>query len=72
LRGGSSNQVNVNMKIRIPSNQLVAYKPMFLEVMKFAWIQYLSLLLPVLWVIYQFARFVFRNQIFETSVTVDK
>lgn len=63
------NTVKVHMKVRIPAHQVVLYRPGFLELMKFAWIQYICIFIPVAFVIYSFARFVYGNQIIETSVT---
>lgn len=65
--GGST--VTMHMKVRIPAKQLVLYRPGFLELMKFAWIQYICIFIPVAFIIYSFARFVYGNQIIETSVT---
>lgn len=71
LPGGQTSSVKISMKVRIPANEEVVYKPSFLETMKFAWIQYVSLLLPVGYIIYLFACFVYGNQILEASVTFD-
>lgn len=56
------------LKVRIPINQKFEYSPGFLEVMKFSWIQYLSLLIPVGYFIYSFAKFIYSNQILESQV----
>ncbi|CAG9317653.1 unnamed protein product [Blepharisma stoltei] len=71
LYGGQTGSIDIKMKVRIPANQPVVYRPVFLETMKFAWIQYVSLLIPVAYVVYLFANFVYGNQILEASVTYD-
>ena len=61
----------ISMKVRIPPNQQFEYSPAFLEVMKFAWVQYLSLLLPIAYLIFRFASFIYRNQILEAHVSYE-
>lgn len=56
------------LKLRVPVSQKFEYSPSFLEVMKFSWIQYLSLLIPVGFFIYSFAQFIYSNQILESQV----
>lgn len=68
--GGSS--LEVHMKVRVPANQMIMYKPPFIEVLKFAWVQYLAFLLPLGLLIFEFAKFVFGNKILESSVAVEK
>lgn len=63
------NYTTISMKVRIPPYQQYEYAPAFLEVMKFAWIQYLSLLLPISYLIYKFAGFIYSNQILESNVS---
>ena len=68
---GFSDKSIISMKVRIPQYQEFEYAPSFLEVMKFAWIQYICLLIPVGYLIYRFAGFIFRNQILESHVTYE-
>lgn len=42
------------------------YRPGFWETIKFAWIQYVSVLLIFLWVFERIQRFVFQNQVLTT------
>lgn len=42
------------------------YRPGFWETIKFAWIQYVSILLIFLWVFERIQRFVFQNQVLTT------
>eukprot|EP01016_Furgasonia_blochmanni_P045872 TRINITY_DN6529_c0_g1_i2.p1 TRINITY_DN6529_c0_g1~~TRINITY_DN6529_c0_g1_i2.p1 ORF type:complete len:233 (-),score=28.53 TRINITY_DN6529_c0_g1_i2:179-877(-) len=61
---GGSNLVTIDIKLEIPVNQAVIYVPNILENLKFSWIQYLSLLIPSLYVVRHILRFAFRNRIF--------
>ena len=52
----------------MPTAQEIKYQPGVLEVLKFAWVQYLALLVPCLLLFQGLAGFLFRHQIIETSV----
>lgn len=52
-------------QIRYPL-EVVTYRPGFWETIKFAWIQYVSVLLIFLWVFERIQRFVFQNQVLTT------
>ena len=62
-------QLVVNVKI--PSHQQVKYIPGTLQTLKFAWIQYLSLVIPSMLVFYTVCGFIFRHQIVDSAVTSD-
>lgn len=68
VRPGGQRSPTINMKIRIPTDASLAYVPPFLEVMKFAWVQYIALLLPVAFILGSFAKFLYSNQILESHV----
>ncbi|XP_059987998.1 transmembrane protein 231 [Lagenorhynchus albirostris] len=51
--------------IRYPM-EVISYLPGFWEMIKFAWIQYVSILLIFLWVFERIKRFVFQNQVVTT------
>ena len=68
---GLDSSCKISMKVRIPVYQKYEYAPGFLEVMKFAWVQYVSLLIPIGYLIYRFAGFIYRNQILESHVTYE-
>ncbi|NWR70136.1 TM231 protein, partial [Centropus unirufus] len=53
----------INTTIRYP----VEYQPGFWEMIKFAWIQYVSILLIFLWVFGRIKMFVFKNQVLSTT-----
>jgi Transmembrane protein 231 len=58
----------VDVTVKIPFNQEVKYIPGILETLKYAWIQYLSIFLPALWVYWQFVKFMFKYKIIETHI----
>jgi len=53
----------------VPTNEQFEYSPTFLEVMKFGWIQYQSILIPFALLFFGFASFVYSNQILEARVS---
>ncbi|XP_068458837.1 transmembrane protein 231 isoform X2 [Clinocottus analis] len=55
----------LNAEIRYPM-EVISYRPGFWETIKFAWIQYVSVLLVFLWVFERVQRFVFQNQVLAT------
>lgn len=61
--GGSGFELNA--EIRYPL-EVISYRPGFWETIKFAWIQYVSVLLIFLWVFERIQRFVFQNQVLTT------
>ena len=68
---GTANSSTIKISAEVPIGQRVVYIPGVLETLKFAWVQYLALLIPCLWVFYIVNGFVFRYQIVETSVSSD-
>lgn len=67
----SSRETELDISIIIPSYQEVIYISPLLTTLKFAWIQYLSIFIPSVFVCYFILLFIFRYQIFETSVIND-
>uniref|UniRef100_A0A3P9KV61 Transmembrane protein 231 n=1 Tax=Oryzias latipes TaxID=8090 RepID=A0A3P9KV61_ORYLA len=62
----------LNVEIRYPV-EVITYRPGFWETIKFAWIQYVSILLIFIWVFERVQRFVFQNQVLTTvSIPVGK
>uniref|UniRef100_A0A2R8MMG1 Transmembrane protein 231 n=1 Tax=Callithrix jacchus TaxID=9483 RepID=A0A2R8MMG1_CALJA len=55
----------INAVIRYPV-EVISYQPGFWEMVKFAWVQYVSILLIFLWVIERIKIFVFQNQVVTT------
>lgn len=68
IRPGGRFGTTVNLKIRIPSDASLTYVPPFLEVMKYAWVQYIALLIPIAFILGSFAKFLYGNQILESQV----
>ena len=68
MPGGKTASSQLNFKVRVPLAQTVLYRPGFLEIMKFAWIQYLSLLVPISYLLWLLASFIYTNQILESTV----
>ncbi|XP_069312387.1 transmembrane protein 231-like [Eulemur rufifrons] len=55
----------INAVIRYPV-EVISYQPGFWEMIKFAWVQYVSILLIFLWVFEKIKIFVFQNQVVTT------
>ena len=68
---GLKNTVEIKLKVRIPTAQPVEYRPRALEALKYAWVQYFSLLVPVAYFLFLFAKFIYGNQILESTVSYD-
>ncbi|XP_059483282.1 transmembrane protein 231 isoform X2 [Neocloeon triangulifer] len=63
IGGRASDQpFKLNVKLLVPQ-QNVKYIPGFWQVMKWAWLQYLSMLLVVKWVAYNLRYYIFTNQL---------
>lgn len=56
---------HISAQIRYPL-EVISYRPGFWETIKFAWIQYVSVLLIFLWVFSRVQTFVFQNQVLTT------
>ncbi len=50
---GGGAQTEIELKLRVPLNQPVHYVPGMVEMLKTAWIQYMYILIPVYFVIYE-------------------
>lgn len=61
----SSAPFELSAEIRYPL-EVITYRPGFWETIKFAWIQYVSVLLVFLWVFQRIQTFVFENQLLTT------
>eukprot|EP00742_Colponemidia_sp_Colp-10_P006875 GILJ01007370.1.p1 GENE.GILJ01007370.1~~GILJ01007370.1.p1 ORF type:complete len:309 (+),score=23.70 GILJ01007370.1:33-959(+) len=68
--GGGISEFTLSATIRIPF-EIVHYVPPFSETMKWAWVQYLSILIPVAWIAHMIMTFAYKNQIFETRTVTD-
>ncbi|XP_077067513.1 transmembrane protein 231 [Siphateles boraxobius] len=56
----------ISAQINYPVD-IIAYRPGFWEMIKFAWIQYASVLLIFLWVFQHIQTFIFQNQVLPTT-----
>lgn len=64
--GYGANSIRITTSIHIPEMQEVKYTPGVLENLKFTWIQYLSLFLPIIYATREILRFAFTHKIFFT------
>ena len=60
-----------NLVLRVPTHQPIVYYPSASELLKFAWIQYLAMLIIVYKLVLSAKDFIFRNQVVETRVVLD-
>lgn len=67
----SPHKTSIMIEVEIPTSQEVKYIPGVLQTLKFAWIQYLALVIPSMWVFHRVCGFMFRHQILDSSVTSD-
>jgi transmembrane protein 231 len=65
----NSSVLNVNITVNTGS-QYIKFIPGFWQEFKWGWIQYVSVLLPFVWVFNRIKEFVFRNQLVRTLVEV--
>jgi hypothetical protein len=65
---GHGNYIELESMIRIPKSQSYSYIPGNLEVIKFSWMQYVSIFIPIWIFISIFTKFLYKNQILETLV----
>lgn len=61
----------MQISANIPQSQEVKYIPGVLETLKFAWVQYLALLVPSLMIFRCLSGFLFKYQIVEASISSD-
>jgi len=68
IMGGSSGSISeITIKLAVPPEQRVIYIPTILENLKFSWIQYIALFIPIYLIISRTMTFAFRNKIFATQ-----
>ena len=59
------------MNIHIPISQEVRYRPGVMETLKFAWVQYILVLIPALYVTRELVTMMFKFRIFEALLVSD-
>jgi len=65
--GSLSNSTEIVVTFNIPPSQQILYYPTLLENLKFAWVQYIALFIPIFFIIHSVLQFAFRNKIFSTQ-----
>ena len=68
---GSSFTTSVNLNIDIPLSQEIKYGPGLMETMKFAWMQYIMVFVPVILFTWAGIDFLFKYQVFESVIVSD-
>ena len=69
--GAANDHFTVSATLRDPEQSL-SYRPGFWQVIKWGWVQYVSLLLVFIYVTAAIKDFVFANQIVPTLVSLDQ
>jgi len=67
IPGGLNNYTEINVMLTIPSSQEIAYIPSILENLKFAWIQYMALFIPIFYIVDKIMKFIYKNRVFPTQ-----
>lgn len=68
---GASSDFTFQARVRIPTSQQVLYRPNFLELCKFAWVQILSVYVIFWWLFSKFEYVVFHHRVVDTRVVSD-
>ena len=66
-KGGNGYESTINLKVRVPISENLIYIPATVEVIKFAWVQYVALFIPVIYFMWWFVAFVYGNRIMEAT-----
>eukprot|EP00877_Chromochloris_zofingiensis_P012890 jgi/Chrzof1/7855/Cz02g38290.t1 len=70
-QAGNGNDFIIDARVRIPANQLQIYRPATGEMLKWGWVQFVSVFL-ILWCLASwFEAFIFRHRLFETRMVSD-
>ena len=62
---GSSYTTTIEVTIHVPLSQEIKYRPGVMETLKFAWVQYIMVLIPSLLITWKFMSFLFESKILE-------
>lgn len=68
---GKSGDFTFQARVRIPTSQQVLYRPHFLELCKFAWVQILAVYVIFWWLFSKFEYVVFHHRVVDTRVVSD-
>ena len=66
-----SEDFTFHARVRVPTSQPVMYRPSFLELCKFAWVQILAVYVIFWWIFTKFEHLVFHHRIVQTRVVSD-
>jgi hypothetical protein len=67
----SPQKTSIVVNVKIPAHQQIKYIPGTLQTLKFAWVQYISLTIPSIFIFFTLSGFIFRHQIVDSAVTSD-
>jgi transmembrane protein 231 len=70
-QAGSGNLFEVRARVRIPSHEKIRFRPAPLTMAKFGWIQVLSILIPLLWLLRRAEWVLFHYRVLQTRVVSD-
>jgi hypothetical protein len=68
---GSRFSTTLDIMINIPKSQEILYKPGVMETLKFAWVQYVFILVPVLMLTFMGLSYLFKFRILEALLVSD-
>lgn len=68
---GSRFSTTLELNVKIPRKQEIIYRPGFLETMKFFWVQYVMVLIPVFYVTNAVLQTLFKYRVFEAIILSD-
>ena len=69
--GSNNNEININIDMYIPKLQEVLYYQSVFEALKYAWMQYFYIFLPIYIILYILFKFIIQNNIFYSNVKSD-
>ena len=68
---GSSFSTTLDLTIKVPISQEIMYRPGMMETIKFAWVQYVMVLIPCLGICNYYFSFLFTYRILEGVLVSD-
>ncbi|KAF5843079.1 transmembrane protein [Dunaliella salina] len=68
---GAGNSFMLDWNLRIPTHQMITVRPQVIEMLKFAWIQFLATFIAIWFFFHWLQIFVFRYRIFDTRAVSD-
>ena len=68
---GSRFSTTLDIMINIPKSQEILYKPGVMETLKFAWVQYVFILVPILMLTFMGLSYLFKFRILEALLVSD-